>query len=90
MIQLGTLISNSSLFVFFPNHRNVPNTCLGEETVKIRESTFENNEISPFLSLAYQVQPIPEKKNVKLINILDVKLLSLPLDSEYKARRVSF
>ena len=76
--------------LFFSNHRNVPDTCLGVETVKIRESTFENNEISPFLSLAYQVQPIPEKKKVKLINILDVKLLSLPLDSEHKARRVSF
>ena len=25
-------------------------TCLGVETVKIRESTFENNEISSFLS----------------------------------------
>ena len=51
---------------FFSNHRNVPDTCLGVETVKIRESTFENNEISPFLSLAYQVQPIPEKKKKKL------------------------
>lgn len=54
---------------FFSNHRNVPDTCLGVEIVKIRESTFENNEISSFLSLAYQVQPIPEKKK-KMLNWL--------------------
>lgn len=61
MIQLDALISEHNFF-FFSNHGNVPDTCLGVEIVKIRESTFENNEISSFLSLAYQVQPIPEKK----------------------------
>ena len=78
MTQLDALISKHSYYIyiyiyiyifffFFPNHRNVPDTCLGVETVKIRDSTSENNEISSFLSLAYQVQPIPEKKE-KMLN----------------------